>query len=85
VSRAVGLWRRVLWNDGAVMDAAWRDAIDTRQFVGSCRQARCGGNLRPGTPYTVGQVVWYPARCNACSAEPAAHGPKPVKAKKGAA
>jgi hypothetical protein len=85
VSRPVGLWRRLLWDNGAVIDSAWREALAAGQFVGSCRQPRCGGNLKPGHPYEVGHVVWYPARCTACDAEPSAPGPKPVKAKKGAA
>lgn len=78
MSRPVGLWRQFLWQDGAVIDSAWREAKATGRFVGSCRQPRCGGNLKPGDPYMVGQLVWYPARCNACGAEPSAPGPKPA-------
>lgn len=74
-----GLWSKVLDADHNVVAAAWRHASDTHQHVGTCR--RCGQQLRPGRPYDVGQVTWYPAECvsTVCDYETAAHGPRPAK------
>lgn len=75
-----GIWTRYL-TAGYIDDAAWRHARETRQHVGTCK--RCGQPLRPGRPYRVGPVTWYPAECisTVCDYETAAHGPRPVKAK----
>lgn len=76
-----GLWRRVLLTDGAVNAAPWHDAIAQQQLVGTCKP--CGGYLKPGLPYRVGLIDWFPAHCigrgdNAgCGGEMAAAGPRP--------
>lgn len=73
-----GLWPSVrIGHSTDVDDAAWRAAHDTHQFVGTCRA--CGNLLRPGRPYAVGPVLWYPATCiaEACGSELAGHGPRP--------
>lgn len=78
-----GLWPSVrIGSTVDVDDVAWRAARDTHQFVGTCRV--CGNLLRPGRPYAVGRVLWYPATCiaDACGNEIAAHGPRPAAAEK---
>lgn len=83
------LWARVLDGYDTVVDAAWRDAITASQYVGTCGHLgtsglTCGQPLRPGEPYEVGALTWYPAAC-AAGHESSAHGPRPEKTKKGAA
>jgi hypothetical protein len=87
-----GRHRREIWpslciGHDTVSDILWRQAIADGQPVGTCSRTSesgmaCGRPLRPGEPYTVGQLVWYPASC-AAGHETAAHGARPPK--KGAA
>lgn len=77
-----GLWPSLrIGSTVDVDDTAWRTARDANQFVGTCRE--CGSLLRPGRPYTVGRVLWYPATCIAetCGNEIAGHGPRPAAEK----
>lgn len=78
-----GLWHTVLDNHDQVVDAAWKHATDTGQHVGTCR--RCHQPLKPGTPYQVGRITWYPADCTSttCDGHTAARGPRPARKSQG--
>lgn len=65
-----GLWQAVLIS-GAVSGLLWDAARDGGQMVGTCG---CGGLLRPGVPYEVGRVVWFPGECVTCGRETAGRG-----------
>lgn len=70
---------RVLDGAGNVHDGAWRAAMAAYEPVGTCPR---GGDhlLRPGEPYKLGPVWWYPAECRRqdCDYETAAHGARPA-------
>lgn len=69
-----GIWHRYLAGR-AINAAPWHDAIARDQLVGTCKP--CGGYLRPGKPYRIGLVDWFPATCVSCRNEIAAAGPRP--------
>lgn len=82
--RTGGLWSRVKDADGYIDPAAWDTAVGTRQHVGTCTVAQCGGQLQPGRPDTGDRrVTWYPARCvNAdCGHVIYGRSPRPAKSK----
>ncbi|AGL19516.1 hypothetical protein [Actinoplanes sp. N902-109] len=79
------IWASMCSGRDEVIDADWRAAIAEHQPVGTCGKVTgrmaCGQPLRPGMPYKVGGVTWYPAECPQ-GHETAAHGARPVKPKK---
>jgi hypothetical protein len=80
--RVAGFWAAI--RVGATVeidDVAWKNALAKNELVGTCRE--CGHYLRPGQPYTIGRVKWYPATCEAtaCRYETAGHGPRPATPK----
>lgn len=80
--RVAGFWAAVRVGTTAdIDDQAWTDAYNNGALVGTCRE--CGQYLRPGVPYRIGPVKWYPATCAGCHYETAAHGPRPPKKKNG--
>lgn len=80
------IWPSLL-DGGHVIDAAWREAIAARQFVGTCTVAvdggkECGQPLRPGPPYPLGRTrTGYTAVCSGCGHEYGAMGPSDAPAK----
>jgi len=75
-----GIWPRYLLPGTRAINAApWMHALAVGDLVGTCR--KCGGYLKPGQPYRVDRVDWYPAICKTvgCRWEMAAAGPKPKK------
>lgn len=78
--RIAGFWAAVrVGNTRDIDDTAWTNALRNQELVGTCRD--CGAYLRPGQPYTVGAAHWYPAKCDSCPYETAAHGPRPQQSK----
>jgi hypothetical protein len=83
------IWRSLCTGYDTVSDILWRQAMTANQPVGTCGRLgatglACGQPLRPGEPYEVGNLWWYPADC-AAGHETAAHGARPEKTTKGAA
>lgn len=81
------IWASLCIGYDAVSGLLWQQARDGGQHVGTCHRRlptglECGRPLRPGEPYEVGNVIWYPADCEA-GHETAAHGARPEKSKKG--
>ncbi|MFI1195503.1 hypothetical protein ACH4T9_19910 [Micromonospora sp. NPDC020750] len=79
------IWRRFrLAGSHRINAAPWMDALSRREHVGTCRTPTgsgkaCGGNLKPGKPYRVDRVDWYPTVCATCGNEAAARGPAPAR------
>lgn len=81
--RVAGFWAAVRIGNTVEIDGdAWTAALKNGDLVGTCRE--CGDYLRPGQPYNIGPVNWYPATCArpGCSYEVAGHGPRPIKPRK---
>lgn len=72
------IWRQYLAG-GRINAAPWHSALSTGDLVGSCP---CGGYLKPGKPYQVDRIRWYPSTCTNCGTDAADPGPAPRKKKR---
>lgn len=70
------VWPRFRLPTGRINAAPWWHAVAAGELVGTCR---CGGYLRPGKPYSVGPIDWFPTTCHACGADEAHRGPTPQR------
>ncbi|MFV2094846.1 hypothetical protein ACFHW1_05055 [Micromonospora sp. LOL_014] len=68
------IWPRFRLPTGRINAAPWHHALSAGELVGTCH---CGGYLKPGRPYQLGRVDWFPATCHACGADTAHRGPLP--------
>jgi hypothetical protein len=69
-----GIWPRYR-TGGRINAAPWHHALSAAELVGTCR---CGGYLKPGRPYAVDRILWYPATCLRCGQDVANPGPTPA-------
>ncbi|MFI2663714.1 hypothetical protein [Micromonospora carbonacea] len=81
------IWRRFRLDGSHRINAApWEDARARGEPVGTCRNPTagkaCGGYLKPGKPYRVDRIDWYPTTCGTCGNEAAARGPSPPRRRK---